>query len=323
MGQASLQELQLGLVKEAVRGTLVSPATIFHAISGDSVLTYNPEFIDDETKRGINAMPPAERGVNVGVGTLKAPLRASDIGEYLQMAMGNPQSALITSGLAFRHTYTGGAINLALPTYSVHMNRGGALGVKGYNLMSVNTLQLSQDEAGLMQFEAGVLFKSEAAGNIGAPSFAGASEEFAPGQAVLKIDGVAQLCMKTWSVTIDNNMLALRTQGGSRDIKDIVNRGPQTIKVEALFYFEDLVQRDIFLAGTAKQITIKATSESIIEEGQAFDLEIDIPTGTWRAFPYGEDEGLFAAAGEFTGEYSFGSAKLFDVELINKKSTYV
>lgn len=323
MGAASLQELQLGLAKEVVRGTLVSPATIWHAIAGDSDLAFTPQFIDDESKRGVNANFPAERGVNVGAGVLKAPLRASDIGEYLQMAMGDPVSALVTASLAFRHTYTGGAVNLLLPTYSAHLNRGAALGVKGYNRLSVNTLQFSQDEVGLMQWEAGCLFEAEAAGGIGAPSFAGASEEFAPGQAVLKLDTVAQPQVKTWSVTIDNNMLAQRTQNASRNIRDIIARGPMRITGEGLFYFEDLAERDNFLAGTPRNITIRATSEEIIETAQAYDLKIDVQRAIWRAHPYGEDEGLIAAAAEFEGEYDIASSSLFTVELINKKAAYV
>ncbi len=322
MPPGSIQEIQLGLVKEVVRGTLVTPAVIFHAIAGDSNLDFTPEYIDDETKRGVNANFPAERGVNNGAGVLKAPLRASDIGEYLQMAMGSPSSALITTALGFRHTYDGGAINLALPTYSAHLNRGATLGVKAATMLSVNQLTISQDEVGLMQWEAAVLFQNELAGNIGAPSFASASEEFAPGQAQFKIDTVAQPCVKTWSIVIDNNMLAQRAQNGSRNIKDIVNRGPQRITGEALFYFDNLDERNKFLAGTANQITIKATSEEIIEDAQAYDLEIDIPRATWRAFPYGEDEGLFAAAAEFEGEYDIASSRLFRVELVNKKVAY-
>lgn len=323
MPPGTLQELQLGLVKEVVRGTLVSPATIFHAIAADSILDYKPEFIDDETKRGVNANFPSEKGIHNGTGTLKAPLRASDFGEYLQMAIGNPVSALITNALAFRHTYTIGPIVLSLPTYSAHMNRGGTLGVKGYNLLSVATLTISQDAEGLMQWEAGVFFKSEAPGNIGAPSYANESEEFAPGQSVFNIDDVTNECVKTWSIVIDNNMLAQRAQNGSRDIKDTVARGPSTVKGEALFYFDDLVERDKFIAGTVNKITIGATSEEIIEEAQAYNLEMTLPVAKWKALPYGEDEGLFAAQAEFEAEYDIATSKLFEAQLINKKAAYV
>jgi len=81
---------QLGLAKESVRGAVEVLPTKWVAVTPDSELNYSVALLDDPSVRGIMSKYPSIAGMYSGTGSIKFPLRASDIGEFIQMLIGNP-----------------------------------------------------------------------------------------------------------------------------------------------------------------------------------------------------------------------------------------
>ena len=202
---------RLGLKKESVRGTPEAAPDKWRAITADSVLDYVRTYVEDETKRGIAAMFPAAAGITLGTGTIKFPVRASDIGEFLHMCLGDPVSVLDSASLAFKHTWTIPIVGNQKQAYTLFMDRG--LDVHSYDLSQVSQLTFSGDGENPEQMEAAMLFKKEIAGaSIGSPDYTGESEELMSFDADCKIAGSSSIDVKTHSFVINPNMQPLRSQ---------------------------------------------------------------------------------------------------------------
>ncbi len=322
MPVATSESRQLGLAKEAVRGTPEAAATKWRGITVDSELEYSRNFLDDEAKRGISAKFPARAGVKTGKGTIKFPVRASEIGEFLHMLTSNPVSTLVGATLAYQHVFTVPSSVIQPPSYTMWLNRGGAVAVKRYALCNVAALTFSGDAEGLANMEAEMMFKSEDDdATPGTPSYATESEQLTSYETILKIDGVANAQVKEYSVKIENALFPQRTLNASADIKDLIAVGPHKLTGSFTMYLEDEAERTKFLAGTQLGVELKATG-SLIESGFFHDLSILAPKVKYRAQPFGDTDGLLGVAAEFEAEYDIATSKLYAATLVNKYVSY-
>lgn len=83
---------QLALAKESVRGTVPAAPTSFLSVTKDSEIDFKTKLIEDPALRGVNARFPSFAGIQETAGSLKTPVRAQNIGEFLHMAFGNATS---------------------------------------------------------------------------------------------------------------------------------------------------------------------------------------------------------------------------------------
>lgn len=315
---STMEQRRLGLKKEAVRGTAETTPDKWRAISADSELNYSKEFAEDETKRGINAQHPAAPTINAGEGPINFPVRATEIGEFLHMAIGNPISTN-PGTLAYLHTFTAPDTSVQRPAYTLFLDRG--LSIKKYNLGQVNELTFNQDIDGLMQMAAAMMFKSEAAGAIGAPDYSGESEEAEPDLITVKIDDVAQTEIRNIACTIGNNLFAKRTFNQSKDVRDLIAVGPMAMTGSFELFFEDEAERTKFLAATQAKIDYEFVG-ALIEATHNFELKLSMPTVKYRAVPFGNLDGLLGAAVEWTAEYDRATSSLFSALLKNDIVSY-
>lgn len=320
MALATSESRRLGLKKEAVRGTAEALADKYRAITVDSELEYVLALIDDEAKRGISARFPAHPGVKTGTGSIKFPIRASEVGEFVHMFAGAPTSALVSTALAYEHTFKVPAASIQPPSYTLWLDRG--VNVKRYSLANVSQLAFTGDSEGLAQMEATMMFKSEdGGGSIGSPSFANESDELASYQTQLKLGGVTNAQVKSYSVNLENALFPQRTLNSSQDIKDLLAVGPHRVSGSFDIYIEDDVERAKFLAAT--QLSLELLIEGdIIEDASKYTLRVVCPKVKYRAFPLGDMDGLLGVSAEFEAEYDTATSKLADVIVINQSTSY-
>jgi hypothetical protein len=322
MSLATSESRQFGLKKEAVRGTPEAAATVWRAVTVDSELDYSRAFLDDEAKRGISAKFPAKAGVKSGKGTIKLPMRASEVGEFLHMLTSNPVSTLVGPALAYSHVFTVPSTVIQPPSYTAWFNRGAAVAVKRYALLNAAALTFSGDAEGLANMEAEMMFKSEDDdATPGTPSYANESEQLTSYETVVKLDGVANAQVKEYSVKLENNLFAQRTLNASADVKDLIAVGPHKMSGSFTMYLEDEAERTKFLAGTQLAFELKMTG-SAIDGGFFHDLAIAAPKVKYRAQPFGDTDGLLGVQAEFEAEYSVADSKLYTATLINKVTSY-
>lgn len=321
MGLDTLESLQLGLKKETSRGTAESAPDIFRSILADSVLDYSIALLPDEAKRAIAAKFPARAGTKTGVGTLKMPIRASEVVEFFQMLLGDPSSVLDSTALAFKHTMNGPGAGLTPPSFTAFLDRGASIGIKGYNLLQVAALTLSGDQEGLALLEGDMRFKTEAAGAIGSPSFTGELPQFTSYEANIKIDDVLADQVKTYNFKIANTVVAQRTLNQSQDIKDLLSVGPLMPTGTLEVYLSSETERAKFLAATQSKIELLLEG-ALIEDTSKETVQIIIPKAKYTAAPIGDLDGLFGIAFEFEGEFSIADSRIVQVNVINKTASY-
>lgn len=322
MALATSESRQLGLAKETARGTAEAAATKWRGITVDSELTYARNLIDDEAKRGISAKFAARAGTKVGQGTIKFPVRASEVGEFLHMLTDAPSSTLVGPSLAYSHVFTVPSSQIQPPSYTAWLDRGAAAVVKRYALCNVAALTFSGDQEGLAMMEAEMMFKAEDDDSTpGSPSYTLESEQIASYETTLKIDTVAQAQIKDYSFKLENNLFPQRTLNGSADIKDLLAVGPHKLSGSFSIYLDTEAERAKFLAGTQLALDLVMTGQ-IIETVFPFSLTIAAPKAKYRAFPFGDMDGLLGAAVEFEAEYDFSTSRLYRATLVNKSASY-
>lgn len=322
MPLASSESRQLGLAKESVRGTPEAAATTWRGITVDSELEYARAIIDDEAKRGISAKFPARAGVKTGTGTIKFPVRASEIGEFLHMLTSNPVSTLVGPTVAYSHVFTVPSSVIQPPSYTGWLDRGAAAVVKRSALLNAAALTFSGDPEGLAQMEAEMMFKSEDDdATPGTPSYANESEQLTSYETILKLDGVSQPQVKDYSVKMENGLFPQRTLNASADIKDLLAVGPHKLSGSFSIYLDTEAERAKFLAGTQLSLDMEMTG-AIIETIFPYSFKVNAPKVKYRAFPFGDLDGLLGAAVEFEAEYDLATSKLYSATLVNRKVSY-
>lgn len=316
MANFSIFSKRLGLKKESVRGVAETTPDSWIAISKDSELTYVLNLLADETIRGVSAAFKSAPGTKDGKGSLKLPVRAQNVGEFFQMLVGNPTSVQQGATTAYKHTFTPDN-TLLLPTYTLFLDRG--LNILKYDFGSVAQIKLSSVPDGFVAMEVEVMFQAEVAGAIGSPTYT-ESEEFSFQHITFKIAGASNTEVKSWECSLLNGLFAKRTFTQSQDIGDFVAVN-QSASGSFIIYFTDVVERDKFLAGTTSSIQILVEGDTI-ESPYKYTLDLTLDEIQYKAFPYGEQDGLLAASVTWEAFYNNANTRLYKVDLINTKTAY-
>jgi hypothetical protein len=223
----------------------------------------------------------------------------------------------VTVDYAFTHTITQ-STSIQKQAFTFFVDR--SLNVMKYNLGVVKALKLKGTVDGLVEADAEILFKAEASGSIGSPSF--------PTQGYLsfqhcdfKIAGSSNANVKEWELNINNSAQAHRTLSLSQDLQDILAAGKMQIDGSFMIYFDSATERDKFIANTAVALRCLAQGATIAGSSK-YAIDINIYEARYKAFPYGEDQGLLAASVQFEGYYSTSDSKAIQVAITNQEVSY-
>jgi hypothetical protein len=86
-------------------------------------------------------------------------------------------------------------------------------------------------------------------------------------------------------------------------------------------YFQNTTERDKFIANTSVALRMLAVGATIASTYK-YTTDINIYAAKYKAFPYGENQGLLAAKATFEGYYSASDSKAIDVALTNTDTAY-
>lgn len=218
---------------------------------------------------------------------------------------------------AFKHTFTRGG-TIQRPGYTFFMDRG--LSVKKYNLTTVKKMTMTVPVDNLISMEADVLFQTEAAGSIGSPAYP-TNEYLGFNGATIKLGGVTNSDIHNLTLNIDNGAKIQRTLNQSQDVADILVAGKFMLDGSFTIFFQDEVERAKFLANTSNTLRITMVSD-VIQGTYKYTVDVNLYRIHYKAYPFGEQDGLLAAKVDFTGVYSSTDGKAIQVDVTNQDTAY-
>lgn len=223
-----------------------------------------------------------------------------------------------TVNFAMTHTFTNGSL-IQNPSYTLHMER--ALSKKMYNLSVVKTIGLKGAVDGKLTGDISTIFQTEAAETFTLTPVWVNPTPFMFYQTTFAFDAVNNLAdIKDWTLNIDNLSMPQRVLSNSQDIKDVLTPGKMTTNGTFNAYFESEAQRTKFLANTAVALTITLQGNAI---GAAFNkMVITLPEIHYKAYPFGNLDGLLGAAVSWDAYYNISGAKSVSVALTNGVTSY-
>ena len=313
----SIEQQQFGLAKESTRGTAITAPTKWYPTRGKADFDYMLKKLKDTGIRGAATEYPDIPGVKDGHGKVPMILDPQMIGEFLNSCLGSVSSAQQASTAAYKHTFVRAA-TIQKPSYTFFVDRG--LNVMGYNRGTVKKLSFKGGVDNLIDVDADVIVQSEASNSIGSPSYP--VQQYQSFQNVtFNIAGSQSLDVKEWSLSIDNGAKEYRTLANSQDLTDIVAPGKLQIEGGFTIYFTSATERAKFLANTAVALEINA-SGAVIASTYHYGVDINIYKALYKAFPYGDDQGLLAAKVTFQGFYDSVSGKDIQFDVTNTDTAY-
>lgn len=218
---------------------------------------------------------------------------------------------------AFTHTYTVGT-NISKPAYTLFVDR--SISVKKYNLAVCKRIEINSPVDGLVEVGTNWVYKNEASGSIGSPSFP--TQRYMAFQTVdFKIAGASNTKVKEFNLAIDNQAFGLRTLNTTQLVEDVIAAAKIMIEGGFTVYFESETERDKYLANTSVSIRILMTGATI-NGSSAWTLDINVYGARYKAYNFTDDSGLLASKVQFKGYYSASDAKALQVLLTNQDMAY-
>jgi hypothetical protein len=317
MAYYSSQLQQFGLKLEASRATAESAPAKWYPTRGPVELNYSLNHLEDEGIRGRASRYAPIAGIKTGEGKIPMILDPNMCGEIFYGLLGAKSSAQQASTAAYKHTFTPGT-SIQKPAYTLFSDR--SLNVLKYNLGIFKKVALKGGVDNLIELDADVLFKAEASGGMGSPSYP-TQRYFSFQNVDFKIAGSSNTDVKEWSLNIDNGAKGFRTLTGSQDVGDIVS--PDRLMIDGGFtiYFSSATERDKFIANTAVALRILMVGPNI-ESTYYYTVDINLYQCHYKAFPYGEDQGLLAAKATFEAVYNSSATKEIQIDLTNTDTSY-
>ncbi len=218
---------------------------------------------------------------------------------------------------AFKHTIVRGGTIQRLG-YTFFMDRG--LSVKKYSLATVKKWVLTVPVDNLIMMEADCLFTTEASGSIGSPAYP-TNEFLGFNHATIKLGGVTNTDIHNLTLNIDNGAKGHRTLSQSQDVADILVAGKFMLDGSFTIYFQDEVERAKFLANTSNTLQITMAGPTI-QGTYKYTVDINLYRIHYKAYPFGEQDGLIAAKVDFTGVYSSTDSKAIQIDVTNQDVSY-
>ncbi|MBI4063467.1 MAG: hypothetical protein HY401_04110 [Elusimicrobia bacterium] len=318
----AIEHAKYGFKKEASRGVAESAPAKFLAVGAEALLDYKSSLIADDKIRGTKESFPSAAGIKEGAGSLPAiDLEADTIGDLLLGCLGKvttTQPDATNSPTVFKHTFKPDGAKTQFPSFTFFVDR--ALSVKRYPLTVIKKLALSGAVDGKAQAVADILFKTEESASAFTATF-GTPKPLMFFQTEIKLDGVLNQDVRSWSLAIDNVSRAHRTLSQSRDVRDIVSTGRFVIEGGYEIFFETEANRQKFLDSLPQALDIILTGD-IIEDAFKYKLELSIPKAKYTAYPLGAIEGLLGAAVTFQAELDPALGYSIMATLTNAMSGY-
>jgi hypothetical protein len=320
MALEAKQNMIFGLKKEDPRGTPETGPDTWYPVLGDSALTYQIGQLENETIRGLMARQPSKQGRSNGTGTISLILDPQTCVEFFNSLLGD-----ITSTLNVANSYTHTLLQdnaLLKPSYTMWLKYG-ALETRRYSQCQVKKITINGPVDGFLTLNAEIMFKSEDTGGsgIGTPSFPAAPQLLSFQHVDFKIGGSSNADVKNFTLNIDNGLIAQQVLSQSKDPAEMLAAGPMTIDGSFTMFFSSVSERGNFLSDTerALQALIEA---GVVETGHNWGVDVNLYHCKYRSFPYGDEDGLFAAQVEFGGFYSDSDSKAIQIDIKNKTATY-
>jgi len=317
----AIENQKYGFKKEASRGIAEAAPQKFLAVGAEALLDYKSLLIADDKLRGSKEPFPSAAGVREGAGALPAiDLEAETIGDLLYGCLGKVttvQPDQPNSPTVFRHTFKPDSL-VRFPSFTFFADRG--VGVKRYLLTVLKKLSLAGGVDGKAQVAADVLFKTEEPAAAFSAVF-GAPKPLMFHQTEVKLDGVLNQDVRSWTLSLDNASAAQRTLNQSRDARDIVSTGRFAIEGGYEIYFETEANRQKFLDNLPQAVDIILTGD-VIEDAFRNKLELSVPKAKYTAYGFGTLEGLLGAAVAFQAEMDPAQGFSLQAVLTNAVASY-
>lgn len=319
MAYASVEQRRFGIAKESVRGTAETTPAKWWPVDKDTKLNYDLQHLNDDALRGIPDKYPSVAGTLVGGGKIKLPLDAQACSELFISLLGGVSSAQQGATSAYKHTITRDLTSIQRTGYTFFMDYGVSI-IKKYNLGTVKAITLTGPVDQLVTLEADILFKSEADGAIGSPSFP-TQRYMAFNHVDVKLGGSSNTSIRSWQLKIDGGAQPLRTLGLSQDISDILIKSPLMVTGNFVIFFANDTERDNFLANTTTTLRM-LMEQSVIASTYKYTVDINLYKVQYKAVPFGEQDGLLAASVDFDSVYSSSDSKTIQVDITNTDTSY-
>ena len=226
-------------------------------------------------------------------------------------------SAVAVSNRVHKHTYLLPA-GVQPPTYTFFIDR--SLGVKKYNGVAVKKLSLKGNADGFVQHDTELLGLDEAAGDIGSPVFTDEAIPLTFAHVDVKLGGVSMTNIKEWSLSLDSGLFAKRNPG-SQVAVDVLAPARMKIEGSLTVYFEDETERAKFIANTTNYLQFLVQGDTLAGSTKEA-LDINLYKIAYKAFPYGDLDGLLGAQATFEAVFSATDGKMVQVDLTNKVASY-
>jgi hypothetical protein len=317
----AIEQKKFGFKKEGVRGVAeVAPAK-YLAVAADSELEYMGVRLADNKIRGTKQEYPSAAGIKEGKGTLKSiDVEADIVGDFLFGCLGKVTSVqpdATNDPLVFRHTFVP-LTDVKYPSFTFFVDR--ALSVKSYALTVMKKLAFAGTVDGKAELTCDLLFKTEQPAAAFTPVY-NTPKPLMFFQTDIRLDGVSDQNVKSWSLDIDNGSFAQRTLMQSRDPKDILAKGAFNVAGGYDVYFETEAQRQKFLDHLPASLEIILTGD-VIQGTYKSTLDILIPRAIYSAFPFGTLDGLLGAAIKFDAELDPTQTNMIQATLTNQVTGY-
>jgi len=123
------------------------------------------------------------------------------------------------------------------------------------------------------------------------------------------------------SLVIDNGTVGQRALTQDQDVQDVLTFAKLLLNGTFTYLFGTETERDKFIAGNSTGIQFVITGTNI-ETDQDYLLAFEMPLVYYSAYPYGESDGILAAAVAFNAYYKVASAHSIVGILINTDTAY-
>jgi hypothetical protein len=318
MARYSAQVQRFGIARETTRGTAETSPAVWIPTRGFAKFNFEPKHVQNPGIRGVMSRMPHIQTQKMGEGQIPLVLDAQYIDRFFQSLLGDPTTAQQAATAAYKHTFVRGSgiSPVALTTF---IDRSSA--VHKQNLTVVKKIALKGNPAGLIEADIDVLFKNEASGSIGSPSYA-TEQLTTPVQVSIEIGDVANTDIMDFNLSLDNGAKAIWTLNGSQYCDDILTPEPMNIEGGFKMLFSTADERDAFLANTTRKIEFIFTG-NVIASTYYYTTKITVHDARYTKAPYGEEEGLLAVEIALSGFYSTADSKDITVEVTNTTTTLV
>lgn len=287
--------------------------------AADATGTYTVTF-SQTTKKFTIARSAGTLNIKFATGTNIANGAASTLG----FAATDLTGAITYTGttsveFGFLHTITRDNSSISRPSYTFFMDYGNSI-IKKYNLGVVSKLVLTGSVDGLVMLEADCIFKSEASGSIGSPSYP-TQRYMAFNHAAVKIGGSTDTNIKSWQLTLESGSKVIRTLSASQDISDILVSGKLMGTGKFTIFFASETERNKFLANTSQSMELVLTHSDALGILN-YKIDITLPKIQYEAYPFDDEEGLLAAKVDFKAVYDSSSTYLVSTAVTNQVTSY-